>query len=78
MGSSFSYSNNTTSISQDEILTNNSYTVPDGSLLVNASVGIIVTSLADSCFLDCTGLTSISITNNVTSIGSNCFLVVQV
>ena len=32
-----------------------------------------VTSLGDSCFRDCTGLTSINIPNNVTSIERDCF-----
>ena len=32
-----------------------------------------VTSLGGYCFLDCTGLTSITIPNSITSLGGGCF-----
>ncbi len=48
------------------------------SVIVPASVTAAgkdyrVTSLADSCFLDCEMLTSINIANSVTTLGNNCF-----
>ena len=39
----------------------------------NDGVEYVVTSLSESCFKDCSGLTSITIPSSVTSLGSGCF-----
>ena len=40
----------------------------------NDGVEYVVTSLGESCFEDCSGLTSITIPSSVTSLGESCFL----
>ena len=49
-----------------------------GDLCIPESISVdgtiyVVTSLGKGCFLNCTGLTSITIPNSVTSLGDNCF-----
>ena len=39
----------------------------------NDGVEYVVTSLSESCFKDCSGLTSITIPSSVTSLGASCF-----
>ena len=53
----------------------NKYT---GDICIPESISVegtiyVVTSLGNSCFCRCTGLTSITIPNSVTSLGSSCF-----
>ena len=49
-----------------------------GALCIPESISVkgtiyVVTSLGQSCFYGCTGLTSITIPNSVTSLSSGCF-----
>ena len=55
---------------------NNKYT---GELCIPESISVegtiyVVTSLGYDCFEGCTGLTSITIPNSVTSLGIHCFV----
>ena len=50
----------------------------EGTVVIPKSIGVdgttySVTSLGDDCFMDCSGLTSITIPNSVTSLGAGCF-----
>ena len=71
----FYYSNNTSETSNDASLTRNSYNVPSGYQLTSVTVGNTVTELSNSCFLDCSSLSSITFdsNNSVISLGTLCF-----
>ena len=50
----------------------------EGTVVIPEFIGVYgttysVTSLGDDCFMDCSGLTSITIPNSVTSLGAGCF-----
>ena len=66
----FTYSDNTTSISSDIVLTANSRNIL--KTLVNVDIGSIVISIGNA-FLNCANLTNITIPNSVTSIGMSAF-----
>ena len=50
------------------------YTGPGGAVVIPSTInGLPVTSIGDSAFISCTGLTSVTIGNSVTSIGIEAF-----
>ena len=60
---------------QVTFISNNKYT---GDICIPESISVkgtiyVVTSLGQSCFYGCTGLTSITIPNSVTSLEESCF-----
>jgi BspA type Leucine rich repeat region (6 copies) len=69
----FYYSNNTSSTSNDATLSNSSYSIPDNYDLISVNVGTSCTALGNSCFGGCFNLTLVTIPNTVSSFGNNCF-----
>ena len=63
-------SDSTVEVSGDTTLTG-SLTIP--STVVNGSTTYSVTSIGDSAFFQCSGLTSVTIPNSVTSLGTAAF-----
>ena len=60
-------------VSFDNLTTEFNYTQKRGNYGFSVTIPSSVTSLGNSCFENCRGLTSVTIPSSVTNLGSNCF-----
>ena len=60
-------------VSFDNLTTEFNYTLKRGNYGFSVTIPSGVTSLGNSCFENCRGLTSVTIPSSVTSLGSDCF-----
>ena len=60
-------------VSFDNLTTEFNYTRKRGDYGFSVTIPSSITSLGNSCFRGCTGLTSVTIPSSVTSLGINCF-----
>ena len=70
----YKYSDGTTEESTNIYIGTNYYNIPPGASLVGIIIGTTARSILNNTFQDASGLTSITITESVTSIGNNAFL----
>ena len=61
-------------VSFDNLTTEFNYTLKRGNYGFSVTIPSGVTSLGNSCFENCRGLTSVTIPSSVTNLGDNCFV----